>query len=150
MSEELDVEAIKARFLNEVFDERTFTLTADAIRDYALACGEVSPEYTDPGHPEFRAPPTMPSSFSSGRSSPEGFPKVAGLGMDAGKAVHPHLPIRPDVEMTGKTHLHDVYTKTGRSGRMVFFVYRMEITDPDGTLLAEADTSAVIRERPAS
>lgn len=91
----------------------------------------------------------MPSSFSGRRHTPDGFPKVAGLGMDAGKAVHPHQPIRPDVEMTGKTHLHDVYTKTGRSGRMVFFVYRLELFDPAGVLLAEADTSAVIREKPA-
>jgi hypothetical protein len=50
--------------------------------------------------------------------------------------------------LTGRSHLHDIYTKSGRSGRMVFFVIRMEISDPAGTRLASADTSVVIRERP--
>ena len=68
--------------------------------------------------------------------------------MDAGKAVAPKLPIRPGVRLLGRTHLHDVYAKTGRSGRMTFMVTRMEIYDPDGTQLATADTRIVIRERP--
>ena len=79
---------------------------------------------------------------------PTGFPKVAGLGMDAGKAVTPVAPIRANVELTGKSHMQDIYTKTGRSGRMVFFVIRMEVFDPENTLLASADTSVVIREKP--
>ena len=48
----------------------------------------------------------------------------------------------------GRTHLHDVYAKTGRSGRMTFLVTRMELYDPDGEQLATADTRIVIRERP--
>jgi hypothetical protein len=46
--------------------------------------------------------------------------------------------------------MHDIYTKTGRSGRMVFFVIRMEIFDESDTQLASADTSVVIRERPST
>ena len=68
--------------------------------------------------------------------------------MDAGKAVAPDKPMRAGVEIVAKTHMHDIYTKTGRSGRMVFFVNRMEFSDPDGTLLGSADTSIVIREKP--
>ena len=40
--------------------------------------------------------------------------------------------------------------KTGRSGRMLFLVSRMEIFDPHGELLATADSRQVIRERPES
>lgn len=69
--------------------------------------------------------------------------------MDAGKAVAPRAPIRPGVRLTARTHLHDIYTKTGRSGRMTFMVTRMEIYDPDDKLLADADTRIVIREKPA-
>jgi hypothetical protein len=70
--------------------------------------------------------------------------------MDAGRAVHSIKPIKPGVELTAKTHLHEIYEKTGRSGRMLFLVSRMEIFDPAGELLATADSRQVIRERPES
>jgi len=150
MSERLDIDAVRSRFLNEVFDEQQFELTAEQIADYACACGELAPRYTKPDHPDFQAPPTFPSSFRPTRRLPEDFPKLPGLGMDAGKAVAPRLPIRPGVRLTARTHLHDVYAKTGRSGRMTFMVTRMEIFDPDEVLLASADTRIVIREKPES
>jgi hypothetical protein len=150
MTTHLDMASLRERFLNKVFDEQKFLLTAQQIVDYASACGEVAPRYVDPSHPDFQAPPTFPSSFHAGRRLPEGFPSFAGLGMDAGKAVSPKAPLRPGVELTGRTHLHDLYVKTGRSGSMTFMVTRMEITDPDGALLATADTRIVIRERPES
>ena len=148
MSKLLDLDAIRAEFLNKDFDEQTFTMDAQKLADYAAACGELAPCYTDPAHPDFQAPPTFPTSLSPGRRLPEGFPKLPGLGMDAGKAVAPISPIRPDMVITGKTHLHDVYSKTGRSGRMTFFVTRMELFDETGQALATADTRVVIREKP--
>ena len=56
--------------------------------------------------------------------------------------------MRAGVPITARTHMHDIYTKSGRSGRMVFFVNRMEFTDAHGNYLGSADTSAVVRERP--
>jgi hypothetical protein len=150
MTEPLDIEALRARFLNQVFDEKTCTFDANALAEYARACGELSPRYTDTAHPDFQAPPTFPTSLHAGKRLPDGFPRFEGLGMDAGKAVSPIAPIRPDVQHVGRTHLHDIYTKTGRSGRMVFMVIRMEIFDPKETLVATADTSIVIRERPTA
>ena len=150
MSDRLDIDVLRARFLNQVFDEQHFELTTEQIVDYASACGEVASRYTDPDDPDFQAPPTFPTSFRPTRRLPEDFPKLPGLGMDAGKAVAPRLPIHPGVRLTARTHLHDVYAKTGRSGRMTFMVTRMEIFDPDEQLLASADTRIVIRERPES
>jgi len=144
----LDIEDLKKRFLNVDFDEQTFSVTAAKLVDYAKTCGEQAPRYTDPSHPDFQAPPTFPSSFSAGRRLPDGFPNLPGLGMDAGKAVSPKKPIRPDTKLTGRSHIHDIYTKSGRSGRMVFIVLRMDLFDPAGEHLASADTSMVIRERP--
>lgn len=143
-----DVDDVREQFLNRVFDEQRFRLTSAQIADYAAACGEQAPRYTDPDHPDFQAPPTLPSSFRPSRRLPEGFPQLPGLGMDAGKAVAPRRPIRPGVELAARTHLHDVYTKTGRSGRMTFMVTRMEIYDPADVLLATSDTRIVIREKP--
>ncbi len=144
----LDIEDLKKRFLKVDFDEQTFSVTAAKLVDYAKTCGEQAPRYTDPSHPDFQAPPTFPSSFSAGRRLPEGFPNLPGLGMDAGKAVSPKKPIRADTKLTGRSHIHDIYTKSGRSGRMVFIVLRMDLFDPAGEHLASADTSMVIRERP--
>lgn len=150
MTQPLDIDALRARFLGDVFDEKTFEFRAEDLATYARACGEQAPRYTDPSHPDFQAPPTFASSLHAGKRLPDGFPRFEGLGMDAGKAVSPKAPIRPGVTHVGRTHLHDVYTKTGRSGRMVFMVIRMELFDPKETLVATADTSIVIRERPTA
>lgn len=150
MSEPLDIEALRAEFLNRVFDEQHFELRPEDIAQYSASCGELAPRHTNPAHPDFQAPPTMAASLQPYNYLPEGFPKVAGLGMDAGRAVTVFKPIRPGVRLTGRTHMHDIYAKTGRSGRMVFFVKRMKVTDPEGEPLAHADTSTVIRERPAA
>ena len=150
MSEGLNIDELRERFLNQVFDEQVFEVAAEQIVDYAVACGEQAPRYTDPEHPDFQAPPTLPSSFRPRRRWPEGFPTLPGLGMDAGKAVAPRLPIRPGMKLAGRSHLHDVYTKTGRSGRMTFLVTRMDVYDENEVLLASADTRIVIRERPES
>ncbi len=148
MNETLDIQALRATFLNKDFDERRFELAPQQIVDYAISCGETAGRYTDPSHPDFQAPPTFASSFQPGRRLPDGFPQLPGLGMDAGKAVSPKAPIRPGVALVGRTHLHDLYVKTGRSGRMTFMVTRMEVYDPADVLLATADTRIVIRERP--
>jgi len=148
MSAPLDVDALKEEFLHKVFDTKTFSFTAAQLVDYAVACGESAAKFIDPQHSDFQAPPTIATSLQPAQRMPTGFPKVAGLGMDAGKAVTPVAPIRANVELTGKSHMQDIYTKTGRSGRMVFFVIRMEVFDPQETLLASADTSVVIREKP--
>ena len=147
-SQPLDVEALREKFLNVVFDEYEITLDADNLATYALSCGETATKFTDPKDPDFQAPPTIGSSFQPRQRYPEGFPKFKGLGMDAGKAVNPIQPMRPNEAIMARTHMHDIYTKSGRSGRMVFFVNRMEFSDAQGTLLGTADTSIVIREKP--
>jgi hypothetical protein len=144
----LDVEALRKEFLHVVFDEYTLTLDAQQLSDYASACGETASKFVDPTDPDFQAPPTIASSFQPRKRYPDGFPTFKGLGMDAGKAVAPDKPMRPSTPITARTHMHDIYTKTGRSGRMVFFVNRMEFRDADDTLLGSADTSIVIREKP--
>ena len=148
--EPLDVEALREQFLNVVYDEYEFTLDADKLADYAKSCGETASKFIDPNDPDFQAPPTIGSSLQPQQRMPNDFPTFKGLGMDAGKAVAPDKPMRAGVPITARTHMHDIYTKTGRSGRMVFFVIRMEFSDADNTLLGTADTSIVIREKPQS
>lgn len=144
----MDLAAVKAEFQGQVFDELKVTPDAQALAIYAQACGEQAAIYIDPADPDFQAPPTYPSSIHAGQRYPKGFPKFSGLGMDGGKAVTNHAPIRPGVEITARSHIHDLYVKSGRSGNMTFIVLRMDLYDPAETHLASADTSIVIREKP--
>ncbi len=144
----MDLEAIKTQFQGQVFDEVTIARSAEALATYAAACGEQAPCFTDPDDPDFQAPPTFASSIHAGKRFPEGFPKFPGLGMDGGKAVTNYAPIRANVAVTARSHIHDLYVKSGRSGNMTFIVLRMDLYDPEETHLASADTSIVIRERP--
>lgn len=145
----VDVDELKARFLDLEFDTRDFVLDADRLLTVARASGETRPEYLDPARDDFQATPAFVASLAAGRHLPIDFPNLGGLPMDGGKAVTCIAPVKPGVPLTGRTHLHDIYAKSGRSGRMVFVVSRMEIYDPAGTHVATSDSSMVIRERPA-
>lgn len=148
MADPIDVDGLRGQFLHKVYDEYEMRFDAEQLVDYAKGCGETASKFINPNDPDFQAPPTIGSSLQPKRRYPEGFPTFSGLGMDAGKAVAPNIPMRAGVPITAKTHMHDIYTKTGRSGRMVFFVIRMEFSDAHGTELGSADTSIVIREKP--
>ena len=142
-----DIKALREQFLGREFDEVSFLIDGARFAEYAKVCGETAPRYTDPAHADFQAPPTFVSTLVGGRSMPPDFPNLGGMGMDAGKGVEWKAPVRAGARLTGRSHLHDIYTKTGRSGRMVFLVTRMELRDEHGTHIANADTRTVIRER---
>ena len=146
--EEMDIDIKEARdqFLNRDFDEKIFEIDPEVTAQYARMCGETASRFTDPSDPDFQAPPTFVASLSGRRMLPEGFPQF-GLGMDAGKGVECLAPIRPPVKLVGRTHVHDIYAKTGRSGRMVFTVSRIEFYTEDGEHVANADSRSVMRER---
>lgn len=145
----VDIEELKAKFLNLEFDTKDFVLDADKLQSVAQMCGEELPMYRDPSNPDFQALPSFIASLAAGRHLPIDFPRLGGIPMDGGKAVTCHAPVRPGITLTGKTHLHDIYDKQGRSGRMLFMVSRMEIYDAAGTHLASSDSRMVVREKPA-
>ena len=148
MPQGIDVEDLKSKFLNEDFDTKEFIVRAENIDTVARVSGEQRPEYTDPQHPDFQVPPALLCSLASGRHLPIDFPSIGGIPMDGGKAVMRHAPVRADETLIGKTHLHDIYDKTGRSGQMVFIVARSELYDEDGEHYATLDARQVIREMP--
>ena len=141
-----DIAELREKYLNHDFDENPFEVDAAKTVEFARLCGETAARFLDKDHPDFQAPPTYICSLMGGRTTPEDFPRF-GIGMDAGKGVERLKPIRPGVPLTGRTHLHDIYEKTGRSGRMVFLVSRIEFYDPEGVHVANSDTRIVMRER---
>ena len=142
-----DIKDAREKFLNVEFDEVSFDIDPKVTSEYARYCGETASRFLDPDDPDFQAPPTFVASLSGRRSLPDGYPRFGGIGMDAGKGVECVAPIRPPVKLIGKTHIHDIYTKTGRSGRMVFTVSRLEFYTEDGLHVANADSRQVMRER---
>lgn len=146
----VDIEALKARFLNLEFDTKEFQLDPDKLRTVATMSGETQPRFCDPTHPDFQASPAYLASLAAGRHLPIDFPRLGGIPMDGGKAVTCIAPVRAGVPLTGRTHLHDIYDKQGRSGRMLFMVSRMELFDDSGTQLAINDSRMVVREKPSN
>lgn len=140
-----DIEEVRGKFLDRDFDEKTFYIDPGTTIAYARLCGETAERFVNPEHPDFQAPPTFVASLSGRRALPADFPRF-GFGMDAGKGVECIKPIRPGQTITGRTHLHDIYTKTGRSGRMVFVVSRLQFFDENGEHLANSDSRSVMRE----
>lgn len=146
----VDIDELKQQFLNKDFDSKEFVLDAKKIVTVSQASGETRAEFTDPEHPVFHAPPAYLCSLASGRHLPIDFPALGGIPMDGGKAVTCHAPVRAGQTLVGKTHLHDIYDKKGRSGRMILIVARMEVYDTEDNHLATADSRMVIREKPAA
>ena len=146
---EVDIADLKSKYLNLEFDSKDFVLDPDKVVTVAKMSGESLPQFTDKTHPDFQAPPAFIASLAAGRHLPIDFPKLGGIPMDGGKAVTCLKPVRPGTPLTGRTHLHDIYDKTGRSGRMIFLVSRMEIFDETGERLAISDSRMVVRERSA-
>jgi hypothetical protein len=60
---------------------------------------------------------------------PKDFPIQSHQGFDAGKCVFVHGPLRPGDTVTARSEIHDIYTKTGRSGSMLFIVHRMTFSN---------------------
>jgi len=143
-----DIQELRERFLNKSFDKKTFNIDPAVTTEYAKLSGELSEKYLDTHHPDFQAPPTYLACLSGRRSMPEDFPRF-GFGMDAGKGIECFAPVRPGQALVGRTHLHDIYTKTGRSGRMIFVVTRIEFYDEAGVHVANSDSRSVMREKKA-
>ena len=140
-------EELKAQFANVVFDETSITLDPERLLKIAAGIGEQRAEYTDSEHPEFQATHTALGAIVARRMLPVDFPKLGGIPMDGGKSVNIHAPVRPDVELSACSRLHEIYDKKGRSGRMIFIVVRMDLLDPQEVCVATIDSKIVIREK---
>jgi hypothetical protein len=141
----MDVNALKAEYVGHQFDEVEFDVTAEALTEYAAACGETADHYVDPSHPALRAVTNYTTRYHGRRSLPEGFPIKMHASFDAGKAVQFFGDIGPGDKLVARSHIHDIYEKTGRSGGMLFIVHRMEFSNQDGEMVSIVDWRMVVR-----
>ena len=112
---------------------------------FAQACGETAPHFVDPTAIDFRAVPSYASRYHGRRSLPKGFPVNMLASCDAGKAVVISGPIHAGDKLTARSHIHDIFEKTGRSGAMLFIVHRMEFRNASGELTSVVDWRLILR-----
>ena len=136
----MDVAKLKEDWIGLEFDSVEFEMKQEEMLAFAETVGEQHPRFTDSQHPDFQAPVTFTSKFIGRRAFPKGFPQLgSGPGFDAGKCVEVFLPIRPGDQLTARSHIADIYEKTGRSGPMLFIVHRMEFSNQEGERVSVVD-----------
>ncbi len=135
------------------FDRTVFPPVTEAqILAYAASYGETNPLYTDAAaaaqgpHGGLVAPPTFAVALRGKHFMPRQMPRDLGRnGFDAGKDIEIGVPIRPGDVLTGSSTVHDLYEKTGRSGSMVFIVFRTTIANQRGATVAVVDQKMMFR-----
>jgi acyl dehydratase len=66
-------------------------------------------------------------------------------GLDAGKDIEIGVPIRAGDVLTASSTVHDIYEKTGRSGTMVFIVFRTTVSNQRGETVSVVDQRMMFR-----
>jgi acyl dehydratase len=143
----VDIAELKRDWTGFEFDRVEFSVKAEELADFARAVGEEQPWFLDPARADFRAVPNFTTKYHGRRMWPEDFPRLSktSMGFDAGKCVEVHGVVRPGDRLTARSHIHDIYEKTGRSGQMVFIVHRMEFSNQDEELVSIVDWRFVQR-----
>ncbi len=142
----VDLESVRQQWLGVEFEWAEFEMLAEDMVDWAVACGEDDPRFTDPSHPDFQAHPSFTTHCMSKRALPEGFAQIGdGFGIDGGKTVEAHAPIRPGETLRGVATIAEVYDKTGRSGTMVFIVQRMTFSNESDEKVSTVDWKMIRR-----
>ena len=112
---------------------------------YARACGETDPRYLEDG-PDLVATPTFPITMRREKFFPDGVTRdLIFRGMDAGKDVEVGVPVRPGDLLTGVSTLHEIYEKTGRSGKLTFLVMRLVVTNQRDEMVSVIDQKMMFR-----
>jgi acyl dehydratase len=134
---DLDRSSVGTEFDRTVLDP----VTEEEILEYASFTGE--PVTDDDGC--IIAPPSFVLRMRGKRFMPRNLPDLGRSGFDAGKDMELGVPLRPGDVLTSVSTVHDLYEKTGRSGRMAFIVLRSTITNQQGEQVAIIDQRMMFR-----
>ena len=120
-------------------------VTAEMVTNFCSAIGESNPIHTDAmaaktgPYGGLTAPPSFAVTFRNGQHFFKHVPRYGKQGFDAGKDIEFVGPIRPGDAITLKSHVKEIYEKTGRSGSMVFVIVRTTLTNQKGEVVAHVD-----------
>lgn len=138
--------SVDRAIVGQEFDHTVFPpVTAEQIVAYADACGESDARWATPG-PDLVAPPTFALSLRGKHFMPKHMPANLGRHMfDAGKDIEIGVPVVAGDVLTATSTVHDVYEKTGRSGRMTFVVFRTTVCNQRNETVAVVDQKMMFR-----
>ena len=140
----VDLDAVRAEWVGKVFQEIDIVVDGKRMLDWAVSAGETDPRFIDPDHPDFQASTAFPTHVNAARMLPDEFPMFGnGRGIDGGKSIEWHRPMRVGERLHADVQIAYVYAKTGRSGTMVFIVNRTTFTDADGNPVATVDWRSI-------
>ena len=139
---DVDIDGASAQqWVGTVFQEFDLVVDQERMLEWAISCGETDPRFIDPEHPDFQASTSFPTHINVARGCcPTTSREIgSGRGIDGGKSIEWHRPMRAGDRLHATVEIADVYAKTGRSGTMMFIVNRMTFIDADGELVATVD-----------
>ena len=139
----VDIRAARDEWVGRTFQEIDLVVDGERMLEWAITCGETDPRFVDPEHPDFQASTSFPTHVNAARMLPDGFPDFGGRGIDGGKSVEWHRPMRAGDRLHATVQIGDIYDKTGRSGTMVFIVNRMTFLDAQGRLVCIVDWRSI-------
>jgi acyl dehydratase len=137
--ENVDIAAVRTDWVGRVFQEFDLVVDQHRMLEFAISAGETDPRFIDPEHPDFQASTGFPTHVNVARMLPDDFPQIGNGGIDGGKSIEWHAPMRAGDPLHVTVQIADIYAKTGRSGTMVFIVNRSTFTDVSGAPIAVVD-----------
>jgi acyl dehydratase len=148
-------EDIDRSVIGEEYDRFTYApVAASELIEYARSLGIDDPVYRDEEAAKsgpyggLVAFPTFVVKLRGGTWLPPAVMKhMTRDGFDAGKDIEFGAPIRPGDVLTATSRITEIYEKTGRSGSMWFVVFRHEIRNDRGELVANVDSRLMQRSR---
>ncbi len=127
------------------------TVTAEDIRSFAEAMGDLNPLYTDveaarrAGYQDVIAPPLFCMRMRGGKLLPEVALPAGFMSLHAGQEIEFHAEIIAGQTYTMTARVADVYEKTGRSGPMQIIVRESTITDAAGRTIVTVRERQIVR-----
>lgn len=149
----MSFEDIDRAIIGEVYDRYTYEkIEAEDLIEYARTLGIEDPIYLDEEAAKagpyggLVAFPTYVVKLRGGTWMPPEVTKhMTREGFDAGKDIELGAPLRVGDQVTATSAVTEIYEKTGRSGSMWFVVFRQEIRNQDGELVANVDSRLMQR-----
>ena len=128
----------------------TFEVSRQMIIDFAKSTGETNPFHlgNSDGTGDIIAPATICNIFVNGLTRPDIKLEFGDLSFFAGQSIECKNEIKPGDVLDASTKLHNVYSKTGRSGKMVFVVWQTTFKNQNDDVVAFVNESFVRRNRP--
>ena len=122
------------------------------IIDFAKSTGETNSIHIGDrnGEGDIIAPSTICNIFVNGLTRPDIKLEFGDLSFFAGQSIECKKSIQPEDVLNAYTKLHNVYSKTGRSGKMVFVVWQTTFKNQQGEVVAFVNESFVRRNKPNS